>query len=198
MPTPRLDPDTLLQAYAQGVFPMADRHGQVRWYTADPRGVLPLGDGFHVPKTLAQRCRNPAGWDVRVNHDFVATMRACRDERQADGTWINDRLIAAYARLHELGHAHSVEVWWDGQLAGGLYGVTLGGAFFGESMFHRRTDASKIALVALVARLRERHFTLLDAQASTPHLKRFGCVELPAADYLRRLDAALQLRCDFA
>jgi leucyl/phenylalanyl-tRNA--protein transferase len=197
MPAPRLDPDTLLTAYSQGVFPMGDRDGRVRWYTADPRGVLPLDDAFHVPKTLAQRCRNPDGFEVRFNHDFAATMRACRDERAADGTWINEQLIGAYTRLHALGHAHSVETWWDGQLAGGLYGVSLGGAFFGESMFHRRTDASKIALVALVQRLRDRGFTLLDAQASTSHLKRFGCIELPAQEYLIRLKTALQLRCVF-
>ena len=197
MPSPRLDPQTVLSAYAQGVFPMGDRDGQVRWYTADPRGVLPLDEGFHVPKTLAQRCRNPSGFDVRFDFDFAATMRACRDERAADGTWINQKLITAYTRLHTLGFAHSVETWWDGELAGGLYGVSLGGAFFGESMFHRRTDASKIALVALVQRLRERGFVLLDAQASTAHLKRFGCVELPAAEYLRRLGAALQVKCDF-
>ena len=194
----RLDPETLLSAYAQGVFPMGDWDGQVRWYTADPRGVLPLDDGFHVPKSLAQRCRNPAGWAVRVNHDFEATMRACAAERAAEGTWINDALINAYTRLHAMGFAHSVEVWWDNQLAGGLYGVSLGGAFFGESMFHRRTDASKIALVALVDRLRKRGFTLLDAQATTGHLRRFGCVDVPAAEYQRRLDAALQLRCEFA
>ncbi len=198
MPDAPLDPETLLSAYAQGVFPMADRDGQVRWYTADPRGVLPLDGTFHVPKTLAQRIRNGAGFEVRVDHDFEATMRACRDERAADGTWINERLIRAYARLHAMGFAHSVEVWWDGQLAGGLYGVSLGGAFFGESMFHRRTDASKIALVSLVERLRDRGYALLDAQASTSHLRTFGCLELPAPEYLRRLDAALQLRCEFA
>ncbi len=198
MPDPRLDPETLLSAYAQGVFPMADRDGHVRWYTADPRGVLPLDAAFHVPRTLAQLARNPKGFTVRVNHDFEAVMRACRDERQADGTWINDRLIAAYARLHALGFAHSVEVYHGDDLAGGLYGVSLGGAFFGESMFHRRTDASKLALVALVTRLRDRGYALLDAQASTAHLKRFGCVEMPAPEYLRRLDAALQLRCEFA
>ena len=195
---PRLDPETLLSAYAQGVFPMGDRDGQVRWYTADPRGVLPLDGRFHVPKTLAQRYRNPAGWSIRVNHDFTATMRACAAEREAEGTWINEQLVAAYTRLHATGFAHSVEVWWDGELAGGLYGVSLGGAFFGESMFHRRTDASKLALVALVERLRSRGFALLDAQATTGHLRRFGCVDVPADDYLRQLDAALRLDCTFA
>jgi leucyl/phenylalanyl-tRNA--protein transferase len=190
-----LDPETLLSAYAQGAFPMADRSGAIRWYTADPRGVIPL-DQFHVPHTLAQLIRNGKGFEVRINHDFAGTMRACRDER-SEGTWINEKLVAAYVRLHELGFAHSVETWWDGQLAGGLYGVSLGGAFFGESMFHRRRDASKIALVYLVNRLKERGFELLDAQASTSHLRTFGCVELPASEYLQMLDKALQVKCVF-
>jgi leucyl/phenylalanyl-tRNA--protein transferase len=191
----RLDPETLLSAYSQGAFPMADRHGAVRWYTADPRGVIPL-ESFHVPKTLAQTIRNARGFEVRINHDFRSTMRACQTGRP-DGTWISEDLIAGYVRLHELGYAHSVETWWDGQLAGGLYGVSLGGAFFGESMFHRRTDASKIALVSLVSRLQSRGFVLLDAQASTPHLKNFGCVEIAAAEYQVRLQAALHKRCTF-
>ena len=199
MPLARLDPETLLSAYSQGAFPMGDADGRVRWYTADPRGVMPLDDRFHVPKTLAQLVRKPAGFEVRVNHDFAATMRACgsvrRDER---GTWINDQLVAAYVELHRLGFAHSVETWWDGELAGGLYGVSLGGAFFGESMFHTSRDASKVALVALVARLRDRGYALLDTQASTSHLRTFGCVELPAAEYLRQLRAALPLRRTFA
>jgi leucyl/phenylalanyl-tRNA--protein transferase len=174
---------------------MADRFGVIRWYSADPRGVIPL-DTFHVPKTLGQLIRNGQGFEVRFNFDFSATMRACQAARK-DGTWINDKIIAAYERLHELGYAHSVETWWDGELAGGLYGVSLGGAFFGESMFHRRRDASKIALVALVDRLKERGFVLLDAQASTSHLKRFGCVEITAEEYLKRLDVALRMECEF-
>jgi len=196
MPDIRLDPESLLSAYAQGVFPMADRFGHIRWYSADPRGILPL-DSFHVPKTLAQLIRNGKGIEVRINKDFTATMRACANVRR-DGTWINEKLIAAYERLHDLGFAHSVETWWDGQLAGGLYGVSLGGAFFGESMFHHRRDASKIALVALVNRLRERGYVLLDTQASTSHLTRFGCIEIPAKDYIRQLDIALQKKCEFA
>lgn len=175
---------------------MGDRDGAVRWYTADPRGVLPLDDGFHVPRTLAQLVRNPRKFELRINHDFATTMRACREQR-SDGTWINEKLIAAYTRLHDLGFAHSVETWWDGELVGGLYGVSLGGAFFGESMFHRRRDASKLALIHLVHRLRERGFELLDAQASTSHLRRFGCVEIPAMEYLRRLDRAIKKRCEF-
>jgi leucyl/phenylalanyl-tRNA--protein transferase len=195
MPEARLDPESLLSAYAQGVFPMADRSGHVKWFSADPRGILPL-DAFHVSHTLAQLIRNGKGFEVRINHDFERTMRACQQAR-SDGTWINQKLIAAYVRLHDLGFAHSVETWWDGELAGGLYGVSLGGAFFGESMFHRRRDASKIALVALVNRLNDRGFELLDTQASTSHLKRFGCIEIPAAEYLRRLDAAMQKKREF-
>jgi leucyl/phenylalanyl-tRNA--protein transferase len=191
----RLDPDTLLSAYAQGVFPMGDRDGVVRWYSADPRGVLPL-DAFHIPHTLAQLVRNPKKFEVRINHDFAGTMKACAKARP-DGTWINEMLVAAYVRLHELGHAHSVETYWAGERVGGLYGVSLGGAFFGESMFHTRRDASKLALVHLVNRLKERGFELLDAQASTAHLRRFGCIEIPAAEYLHRLDRALKKRCEF-
>ena len=189
-----LDPETLLSAYAQGAFPMADRDGVIRWYTADPRGVFPL-DKFHVPKTLAQVVRQ-GRFEVRINHDFEATMRACMQQRD-DGTWINDELIAAYVRLHQLGFAHSVECWRNAELAGGLYGVSLGAAFFGESMFHRQRDASKVALVHLVHRLRERGFDLLDTQASTPHLRQFGCIDLPAGEYLRLLRKALRKRCEF-
>jgi leucyl/phenylalanyl-tRNA--protein transferase len=192
---PRLDPETLLSAYAQGAFPMADRGGVIRWYTADPRGILPL-DAFHIPHTLAQLVRNPKKFDVRINTDFVGTMRACRQER-ADGTWINEKLIAAYRRLHDMGFAHSVETYWGDELVGGLYGVSLGGAFFGESMFHRRRDASKLALIRLVDRLKERGYELLDAQAATPHLRRFGCIEIPADEYLNRLDKAVKKRCEF-
>lgn len=191
----RLDPESLLSAYAQGVFPMADRRGQVKWYSADPRGILPL-DAFHVPKTLAQLIRNGHEFEVRFDHSFEQTMRACMDDR-SEGTWINEKLIAAYVQLHRMGFAHSVETWWDGQLAGGLYGVSLGAAFFGESMFHRRTNASKIALVALVNHLRQRDFELLDTQASTAHLRRFGCIEIPASQYLRRLVIAIQKQREF-
>ena len=191
----RLDPETILSAYTQGVFPMADRDGAVRWYTADPRGILPL-ESFHLSRTLAQLYRNPKRFELRINFDFGGTMRACQQEREG-GTWINERLVDAYTRLHQLGHAHSVEAWWDGELAGGLYGVSLGAAFFGESMFHRRRDASKLALVHLVRRLRERGFELLDTQASTSHLRTFGCIDIPAADYHRRLGAALQRQCVF-
>src|SRR5438477_533968 len=157
-----LDPETLLSAYAQGIFPMAERDGSIRFYTADPRGVIPLDppQAFHVPGTLRQVVRQ-GRFKIRINHDFPATMRGCMKNRPG-GTWINEELIAAYLRLHEMGFAHSVEAWHEGELAGGLYGVSLGGAFFGESMFHRKSDASKVALVHLVERLRARGFELLD------------------------------------
>lgn len=196
MPSPiRLDPQTLLAAYSQGVFPMADHHGVIRWYSADPRGVLPL-EKFHVPKSLLQIVRQNK-FEVRINCDFRAVMRACMENRE-DGTWINDQLIRAYWRLHEMGFAHSVECYRDGVLAGGLYGVSLGAAFFGESMFHRQRDASKVALVHLVQRLRERGFLLLDTQAVTEHLRKFGCVEISAGEYAKRLAEALEGEAEFA
>jgi leucyl/phenylalanyl-tRNA--protein transferase len=190
----RLDPQTLLAAYGQGVFPMADQDGVIRWYSADPRGVLPL-EKFHVPKSLGQVVRQNK-FEVRVNYDFQAVMRACMDNRK-DGTWINDKLIRAYAHLHELGFAHSVECYRKGELAGGLYGVSLGAAFFGESMFHRQRDASKVALVHLVQRLKQRGYLLLDTQAVTPHLRQFGCEEIAAEEYALRLRRALAKQARF-
>jgi leucyl/phenylalanyl-tRNA---protein transferase len=200
MPEFRLDPESLLSAYAQGVFPMADPDGTIRLYTADPRGILPLEEGeFHVPQTLRQLVRKPVergGFEVRVNHDFEATMRGCMEQKRG-GSWINDQMVRAYAKLHDMGFAHSVECWRDGQLAGGLYGVSLGAAFFGESMFHRQRDASKVALVHLVNRLRERRFELLDTQATTQHLRRFGCIDVPARQYLLLLRRALRSQREF-
>jgi len=194
-----LDPQTLLNAYSQGVFPMADDSGVVNWCTADPRGVLPL-DSFHVPHTLrslVNKTPERGGFEIRINHDFSATMRACMDARRGR-TWINEDLIAAYSRLHILGFAHSVECYRDNQLAGGLYGVSLGAAFFGESMFHVVRDASKVALVHLVDRLKRKQFELLDTQAVTTHLRRFGCIEIPAEDYLKMLKSAITRERAFA
>ena len=182
---------------------MADRDGTVRWYTADPRGVFPLDERFHVPRTLRQIV-NQERFEVRINHDFAATMRACKDVPRGKrggemgGTWISEGLVAAYVRLHELGFAHSVECWQQGELVGGLYGVSLGAAFFGESMFHTAPNASKVALVHLVHRLREREYELLDSQASTEHLRQFGCIDLPAREYLNLLRRALRKKCEFA
>jgi len=192
-----LDPTTLLNAYAQGAFPMTDPDGVTRWYSADPRGTLPL-DQFHAPHTLRQLVKQKR-FEIRINHNFRACMTACMTAKRdyANGSWISNDLLEAYCRLHEMGHAHSVEAWRNNQLAGGLYGVSLGGAFFGESMFHTQRDASKVALVALIERLRERKFALLDTQAVTSHLARFGCVEMPAKEYLLRLAEALQRECRF-
>lgn len=189
-----LDPQTLLSAYAQGVFPMADRDGVIRWFTADPRGVFPL-DQFHIPHTLAQIVKQKK-FEIRINHAFERTMRGCMNARRGE-TWINHRLIEAYVRLHHLGYGHSVECWQNNELVGGLYGVSLGGAFFGESMFHIQPNASKVALVHLVGRLRDRKFELLDTQATTPHLQQFGCIELPASEYLARLNLAIRKNCRF-
>ncbi|MER3419401.1 MAG: leucyl/phenylalanyl-tRNA--protein transferase [Chloroflexota bacterium] len=188
-----LTPDLLVRAYCVGFFPMADsRRGHIRWYSPDPRAVIPL-DTFHVPRSLRRTMRR-GRFDVRVNRAFGAVIRACADRPE---TWISDEIVRAYEDLHALGLAHSVETWQEERLVGGLYGVALGGAFFGESMFSRVTDASKVALVALVERLRARGFTLLDTQFLTPHLARFGAVEIARAEYLRRLAAALEQECRF-
>lgn len=172
---------------------MADDHAEgsaIRWYSPDPRGILPLDD-FHVPRRLARTLRQG---QFRVTRDaaFARVIRACAADRD-EGTWINSEIVETYTALHERGVAHSIEVWRGGELAGGLYGVGLLGAFFGESMFHTATDASKVALAALVDHLRARGFVLLDVQWVTPHLQRFGAIEIPRREYLRRLRRALEL-----
>jgi leucyl/phenylalanyl-tRNA---protein transferase len=190
--------DLLLAAYSSGWFPMADESGTISWYSPDPRGVIPL-DAFHVPSRL-QRTLRRSGLQVRIDTAFHEVMRVCAEaEREGEdgGTWISDEIIASYSALHTLGYAHSVEVRDGGRLVGGLYGVALGGAFFGESMFHTATDASKIALVTLIERLRARGFTLLDTQWVTPHLQQFGAIEIPRPDYLRQLEASLALEASF-
>jgi leucyl/phenylalanyl-tRNA--protein transferase len=192
-----LCPETLLTAYCQGAFPMTDADGVTRWYTADPRGVLPL-EGFHCPRTLRQLVKQRR-FDIRFDQDFAATMRGCMTARrpESESSWISDDLIRAYTHLHELGFAHSVEAYRGEELVGGLYGVAIGGAFFGESMFHRAANASKVCLVHLVDRLRERGFALLDTQMVTEHMRQFGATLIPARDYLHRLEHALQLQCNF-
>jgi len=183
-----LTPEILLRGYAAGIFPMAEGRDAPEVFWVDPkrRGILPL-DGFHISRSLARRMRK-GGFQVTFDTDFEAVVAACaaRDE-----TWINATIFALYRALHRAGRAHSVEVWIDGRLAGGVYGVTLGAAFFGESMFSRATDASKIALAYLVDRLNRSGFTLFDTQFITPHLARLGAVEIPRAAYHARLDAAL-------
>ncbi len=183
-----LTPEILLRAYAAGLFPMADSASsqELFWFDPEERGILPL-DHFHVPQRLARTIRQRR-FEVRVDGAFVDVLAGCADRPK---TWINAEITRLYSQLHEAGFAHSVECWFDGHLVGGVYGVALGGAFFGESMFSRMAEASKVALVHLTARLRHGGFTLLDTQFVTSHLRQFGAVEIPRAQYRRLLDAAL-------
>lgn len=193
-----LTADLLLQAYAHGLFPMGESRHDNRLYWVDPdlRGILPL-DGFHVPRSLRRTIRR-APFEVSVDRDFRATVLACAEPAPGrPSTWINDAIVELYCELHARGHAHSVECRRDGALVGGLYGVSLGAAFFGESMFSRARDASKVALVHLVARLRRGGYRLLDTQFVTDHLAQFGAVEIPRALYHQRLQAALAHRGEF-
>ena len=188
----------LVSAYSSGWFPMAVDDGEIRWYSPDPRGVIPL-DSFHTPSRLARVMRG-GKFRVEIDRRFEDVIRACAEtERKEEdaGTWISDEILVSYVELHRRGVAHSVETWQDDRVVGGLYGVALGGAFFGESMFHHVTDASKVALGALVERLRTRGFRLLDVQWVTPHLERFGAIEIPRADYLQQLEQALTVTTDF-
>ena len=187
-----LEPATLLDAYCRGLFPMPVagllRRGLLGWWSPDPRGVLPL-DGLVVSRSLRRSCRR---YEVRVDTAFDEVVAACADPAR-DGTWITPAVIAAYVRLHRLGWAHSVEAWTpDGELAGGLYGVAIGGLFAGESMFHRAPDASKVALVGLVEVLVEGGATLLDVQWTTPHLRSLGAVDVPRRRYLELLAEAVR------
>jgi leucyl/phenylalanyl-tRNA---protein transferase len=190
-----LSPETLLDAYRRGVFPWYDATMPVCWWSPDPRAIIPL-DGLHVSRRLARTIRG--GWfSVTYNRDFAGVIRGC-SHRPGEGTWLVPEMIDAYERLHPLGHAHSVEVWSGRDLAGGVYGVAVGGLFAGESMFYRVTDASKVALVALGERLRERGFRLFDIQFLTPHTARMGAVEIPRREYLDRLEEAVGLDVRFA
>ena len=186
--------DLLLHAYRNAVFPMASPDGEIAWFSPDPRGIIPLDEGFRVPHGL-RRALKKGAFEIRVDTAFETVMRQCAAREE---TWINEEIIASYVELHRRGHAHSVEAWLEGRLAGGLYGVTLGGAFFGESMYHEVTDASKVALHALVMRLRAGGFELLDTQWLTPHLETFGAVEIPRAEYRERLLACAEKPCRFA
>lgn len=191
-----LPPELLVAAYQAGVFPMADADGEIGWYAPDPRAVLPL-DAFHVPKTLAKTVRRGV-FEVTADRAFETVIRACAAPApDREETWISEDVVQGYLGLHRLGLAHSVECWREGEFAGGLYGVALGGAFFGESMVTRQRDASKVALVWLVRRLRAGGFALLDTQMTTRHLERFGVVEIPRADYERQLAEALTVRADW-
>lgn len=189
-----LTADILLNGYALGIFPMAERRDDPEVFWVDPqrRGVFPL-DGFRVSRSLARRIRR-GGYAVSVDRAFAEVVDRCADRAE---TWINEEIRRLYLDLHARGNGHSLEVWMDGELAGGVYGVALGGAFFGESMFSRRTDASKIALAFLVDRLRRGGFVLFDTQFLTPHLASLGAVELPRAVYLARLREALDVTARF-
>lgn len=193
-----LSPELLLRAYAAGIFPMAEARDDPNVFWVDPRerGILPL-DAFHVPRSLRKVVRRDL-FEVRCDTAFEAVLDGCAEPAPGRrNTWINAPIRRAVVELHDLGFAHSVEAWQGDTLQGGLYGVALQGAFFGESMFSRATDASKVALVHLVARLRIGGFRLLDAQFVTEHLTRFGCVEIPARDYLKRLEDAMRFQARF-
>lgn len=185
--------DLLLHAYRNGVFPMAIDGGEIGWFSPDPRALIPLDDRFHVPHGLKRTLRKGT-FEIRVDSAFHEVMAGCARRKE---TWISPVISDSYLNLHRMGIAHSVESWLEGRLVGGLYGVAIGGAFFGESMFHEATDASKVALHALVQRLRARGYTLLDTQWTTPHLAKFGAYEVPRRVYLERLKAALERDCVF-
>ena len=194
--------ELLISAYASGWFPMAVGQGDIRWYSPDPRGMIPL-DHFHVPTRL-QRVIRRQPFRIAIDTAFPAVIRACasvpRREGEEDegGTWIDEEIVESYCALHDDGLAHSVEAWQADRLVGGLYGVALRGAFFGESMFHHVTDASKVVLAALVERLRARGYSLLDVQWVTPHLEQFGAIEVPRDHYLELLEESLKRDCSFA
>lgn len=196
--SPEITPEIMLRAYAAGIFPMAEAADDPNLFWVEPelRGVIPL-DRFHLPSRLARTVRADR-FEIRIDNDFEAVIDACAEARpDRPETWINSRIREIFGALFRLGHVHTVECWQDGQLAGGLYGLSLGGAFFGESMFHRATDASKVALVHLVARLRQGGYSLLDAQFQTAHLAQFGTQEVPRAAYQGLLERAIVVPGDW-
>jgi leucyl/phenylalanyl-tRNA---protein transferase len=193
-----ITPEIVLRAYAAGVFPMAESADDpvLHWVEPEERGILPLS-AFHIPHSLRKVVKRRE-YDIRIDSDFEAVIAACAEPTdQRPSTWINKRILKLYTELHQMGYAHSIESWQSGELVGGLYGIKLGAAFFGESMFSRRTNASKVALVHLVARLRFGGFQLLDAQFMNDHLVQFGAIPVSRATYIKMLDAALGGRGDF-
>jgi leucyl/phenylalanyl-tRNA--protein transferase len=193
-----ITPEVLLKAYACGIFPMAESADDpgLHWHEPDERGVIPL-DGLYISSRLARTVRSDR-FEIRVNRDFEAVLDGCAEPQPGrTKTWINRRIRTLYCKLHDIGHCHSVEAYEDGVLVGGLYGVSLGCAFFGESMFHRARDASKVALVHLVARLNAGGFRLLDTQYVTDHLRTLGAIEIPKVHYHKLLEAALIGEADF-
>jgi leucyl/phenylalanyl-tRNA--protein transferase len=188
----KLNPEILEAYYRAGAFPMADRYGRIEFYRSDPRSVLEL-DALRVSKSLRRTLRKGL-YDVRIDRDFEGVMRACARRPE---TWINESIIRGFTALHREGKAHSVEAYKEGELVGGLYGVALGGVFMGESMFARMRDASKVCLVRLVERLKERGYVLLDCQIQNDHLASLGAIEISEREYLKRLGEALELSCSF-
>ncbi len=196
--TTTITPQIVLRAYAAGIFPMAEEAGDsaLYWVEPDERGVLPLHD-FHVPRSLAKKVRK-GDFEIRIDHDFEGVIQGCADNTpKRSSTWINDRIRTLYGQLFDMGYCHTVECWQDGKLVGGLYGLRLGAAFFGESMFSRCTDASKVALVHLVARLKAGGFVLLDAQFTNDHLSQFGLVAVPRDEYHLMLEPALAIDAEY-
>jgi leucyl/phenylalanyl-tRNA--protein transferase len=192
----RFDPAVVLSAYHSGYFPMAEsRSGPISWYSPDPRAIIPL-EGFNVPRSLRREMRRSA-CTITVDRAFDQVIRECAEGRFPDGTWISGDIIRVYTELHGMGVAHSVETWLEGKLVGGLYGLALGGAFFGESMFSRIPNASKFALVSLVERLHTRGYRLLDTQIMNEHMRQFGAVDIPRDRYLFLLSGALSLAVRF-
>ncbi|KAF0172617.1 MAG: leucyl/phenylalanyl-tRNA--protein transferase [Rhodobacteraceae bacterium] len=194
MTSPQITAEILLRGYAMGIFPMAEgrEDAKIHWVDPQRRGVFPL-DHFHISRSLARHILR-SDWVIRVNSDFAGVVAGCADRPE---TWINAEITALYLALHRAGFAHSLEVWEGSELIGGVYGVTLGAAFFGESMFSRRTNASKTALAWLIHRLRAGGFLLFDTQFLTPHLASLGAVEISRAEYHRRLEKALQVQASF-
>jgi leucyl/phenylalanyl-tRNA--protein transferase len=189
---PNFTPEIVLSAYCQGIFPMGNEGGTIDWYRPDPRCIFDLQQ-FHVPKRLLRTYRK-GEFEIRINQRFEEVMWACADR---DSTWITDKIVRLYSFLNSRGLAHSVEAYQDDVLVGGLYGVAIGGAFMGESMFHHATDASKICLVFLVERMIERGYVLLDSQYATKHLATFNAQTIPRIEYEARLNYALTLKCRF-
>jgi len=195
-PAERFDPSVVVAAYRTGFFPMAEsRTGPISWHSPDPRAIIPL-DGFNIPRSL-RRVMKLSACTITVDRAFEHVIGACAEGRYPDGTWISDDIIRVYTELHRLGIAHSVETWLEGKLVGGLYGISLGGAFFGESMFSRMSNGSKFALVTLVERLNARGYRLLDTQIMNDHVRQFGAVDIPREEYLALLARALSLPVAF-
>ena len=187
-----IDPVQLISAYCEGAFPMGQEDGSIEWYRPPYRGILPVAD-FHLPARFARYFKTHP-FEVRWNTAFAEVMRGCADR---ESTWITDSIFSSYQELHRLGFAHSAEVWRENKLVGGVYGIAIGGAFFGESMFSRETQASKVALTNLQYRLKERGFIVHDTQWTTPHLAMFGGHEIPCASYLKVLHRAIRLPVTF-